>query len=84
MNTIFNRYLPDKKHHPLLPFSWREGINMSEVNELYKLKSFFFFLFLFSFNFALSWKRLILISFDTGFLQRFTYDKVLSLTQQNL
>lgn len=46
MNKIFNRCLPDKKHHPLLPFSWREGINMSEVNELYKLNLFFFLFFI--------------------------------------
>lgn len=48
MNKIFNRCLPDKKHHPLLPFSWREGINMSEVNELYKLNLFFFSFFYFA------------------------------------
>lgn len=45
----------------------------------YKLTSFFIFFF----NFILSCKRLILISFDTGFLKSFTDDKVLPLTQQN-
>lgn len=58
----------DQKHQPLLPFSWKEGIKMSDVNELYKLTFFFIIIFLSRFNFVLSCKRLILITFDTGFL----------------
>lgn len=70
-----------QQHSPSLIFSWKKkkALSYQKLMSQYKLTSFFIFFF----NFILSCKRLILISFDTGFLKSFTDDKVLPLTQQN-